>query len=80
MGEYASMFAVSCVASLLFLGGWHTGLPFVDGFLTGLRDAGRGTEGFSILGYLANVLGAGVFATKASTLVFVQIWVRWVSA
>lgn len=77
MGEYASMFAVSCVASLLFLGGWHTGLPFVDGFLTGLRDAGRGTEGFSILGYLANVLGAGVFATKASTLVFVQIWVRW---
>lgn len=77
MGEYASMFAVSCVASLLFLGGWHTGLPLVDGFLTGLRDSGRSSDGFSILGYMANVLGAGAFALKASLLVFVQIWVRW---
>ena len=77
MGEYASMFAVSCVASLLFLGGWHTGLPFVDGFLVGLRDAGKAADGFSILGYLANVLGCVAFAAKASALVFVQIWVRW---
>ena len=77
MGEYASMFAVSCVASILFLGGWHTGLPLVDGFLTGLRDSGRVSDGFSILGYMANLLGAAAFALKASVLVFVQIWVRW---
>ncbi len=71
MGEYASMFAVCGVAAILFLGGWHTGLPFLDVPLAWLRAEG-GVEG-----YLANVLGAGVFASKASFLVFVQIWVRW---
>ena len=77
MGEYASMFAVCGVASILFLGGWHTGLPGVDGFLQGLRTSEAAASGFSVGSYLANVIGAGVFATKASLLVFVQIWVRW---
>ncbi|MGB4738994.1 MAG: NADH-quinone oxidoreductase subunit H, partial [Fuerstiella sp.] len=77
MGEYASMFAVCGVASILFLGGWHTGLPGVDGFLQSLRTSGAATDSFSATGYLANVIGAGVFATKASLLVFVQIWIRW---
>ena len=73
MGEYASMFAVCGVASILFLGGWHTGLPFLDFELAALRAEGE----FSAGGYLANVLGAFVFITKAAFLVFVQIWVRW---
>lgn len=75
MGEYASMFAVCGVASILFLGGWHTGLPFLDGPLADMRATGA-TDG-SVASYIANVIGAGVFASKASALVFVQIWVRW---
>lgn len=71
MGEYASMFAVCGVASILYLGAWHTGLPFLDGPLASMRAGG------GVAGYLANVIGAGVFASKASFFVFVQIWVRW---
>jgi len=77
MGEYASMFAVCGVASILYLGAWHTGLPFIDGPLADLRAAGAASDGFSIGGYLANAIGAAVFVTKASLFVFVQIWVRW---
>lgn len=77
MGEYASMFAVCAVASILYLGAWHTGLPFIDGPLAELRAAGRASDSFHVGAYLANVLGAFVFASKASFFVFVQIWVRW---
>ena len=75
MGEYASMFAVCGVASILFLGGWHTGLPFLDDALVGMRATG--SAGFTAESYLANVFGMGVFLSKAAFLVFVQIWVRW---
>ncbi len=71
MGEYASMFAVCGVAAILYLGAWHTGLPFIDGPLASMRATG------GVAGYFANVIGAGVFASKAAFFVFVQIWVRW---
>ncbi len=80
MGEYASMFVVCGVASIIFLGGWATGIPPLDAVLTNARTAGAGAATFSAawsFGYLANVLGAFVFATKAGFLVFVQIWLRW---
>ena len=75
MGEYASMFAVCGIGAILFLGGWHTGIPGLDGVLHQLRAEGAAAAEFSPLGYLANVLGAFVFITKAALLVFVQIWV-----
>jgi len=64
LAEYGSMFAVSSLACLLFLGGWHTGfLPFE------LTDR---------LGYWwGNLLNAGVIIGKSSTLVLVMMWVRW---
>jgi NADH-quinone oxidoreductase subunit H len=77
MAEYASMFAVSAIASLLFLGGWSTGIgaetwlarPIVS--LIGLNpDAGFG-------GFLMTLFSIKVFLIKGSLLVFVQIWVRW---
>lgn len=77
MGEYASMFAVSGVASILFLGGWHTGLPGLDGFLQDARLSAAASGEFNVLGYVANIIGAKVFVVKASFLVFVQVWVRW---
>ncbi|MBL8811546.1 MAG: NADH-quinone oxidoreductase subunit H, partial [Planctomycetaceae bacterium] len=33
--------------------------------------------GSAIVGYLANVIGAFVFVSKASLGVFVQVWLRW---
>jgi NADH-quinone oxidoreductase subunit H len=63
MAEYGAMFAVSGIATLLFLGGWHTGLvPFE------LSDK---------LGWVGNVINAGVFILKGWVLVFVMMWVRW---
>jgi len=79
MAEYASMFAVSGIAVLLFLGGWHTGLLFIDEPINSLRGWGTDSiaRGFSVGTYLANLIGATIFTLKACVLVFVQIWVRW---
>jgi NADH-quinone oxidoreductase subunit H len=63
MAEYASMFAVSGLAALLFLGGWHTGfLPF---------------EPSERLGFFGHLIDVGVFVLKGWFLVFVMMWVRW---
>lgn len=80
MGEYASMFAVCGVASILFLGGWNTGIGPLDDALYQARLAGAGGGNGStswLVGYLANVVGLFVFVSKASFGVFVQIWLRW---
>jgi NADH-quinone oxidoreductase subunit H len=80
MGEYASMFAVCGVASILFLGGWNTGIGPLDDALYQARLAGAGGGNGSsgwLIGYLANVVGLFVFVSKASFGVFVQIWLRW---
>ena len=77
MGEYASMFAVCGIASILFLGGWNTGLAPIDNALYAARSAGADGGGSAAVGYLANVIGAGIFAAKASFGVFVQVWLRW---
>ena len=77
LGEYSSMFAVSGIAAILFLGGWHTGLAPLDEWLMSLRATATTSESFSFMGYLANLFGMIVFVKKASLLVFVQIWLRW---
>lgn len=64
MAEYASMFAVSGIATILFLGGWHLGvLP--------------GADLSEILGIAGNVINVVVFIVKCWFLVFVMMWVRW---
>ena len=63
MAEYASMFAVSGAATLLFLGGWHTGLlPFEP------------SEKFGWAGHALNLV---VFIGKCYGLVLVMMWMRW---
>ena len=63
MAEYASMFAVSGLAMLLFLGGWHTGvLPF---------------EPSERLGIAGHVLNVTVFILKGWGLIFLMMWIRW---
>ncbi len=62
MAEYGSMFAVSGIATLLFLGGWHLGfLP------SSVEPAGIGGA----------ILSVVVFIVKGWLLVFVMMWVRW---
>ena len=63
MAEYASMFAISGAASILFLGGWHTGfLPF---------------EPSERLRWVGHVIDVVVFIGKGWLLVFVMMWMRW---
>lgn len=64
MAEYASMFAVSGLASILFLGGWHTGL------LPSSSENYFGTWAGTIL----NVI---VFISKGTLLVLAMMWLRW---
>ncbi len=69
MAEYASMFAVSGIAVLLFLGGWHIGvLP---------ADLGRILDWPWPVLNVGNLINAVVFIVKAWLLVFVMMWVRW---
>ena len=64
MAEYGSMFAVSGLAALLFLGGWHTGIvPFEPADAWGP--------------WLGGALDAVVFVAKATLLVLVMMWMRW---
>lgn len=78
MAEYASMFAVSAIAVIVFLGGWNTGLMVEEG-LSGFKGWMPNflVDDFTLGNYLLNVLGAKILILKACVLVFVQIWVRW---
>jgi NADH-quinone oxidoreductase subunit H len=63
MAEYASMFAISGAAAILFLGGWHTGfLPW---------------EPSVRLGWPGHVIDVVVFIGKGCFLVLVMMWMRW---
>ncbi len=68
MAEYGSMFAVSGIAVLLFLGGWHTGL----------LPLGAGSQRWRVV--LGNLINVVVFILKGWVLVFVMMWVRWTLA
>jgi NADH-quinone oxidoreductase subunit H len=63
MAEYGSMFAISGIAVLLFLGGWGTGLLWF--------------EPVDKMGLAGNILDVIVFVLKGWLLVFVMMWVRW---
>ncbi len=64
LAEYGSMFAVSGLAALLFLGGWHTGfLPFEPSVEFGF--------------WWGNLLNLTVFVGKCWLLVMLMMWMRW---
>jgi NADH-quinone oxidoreductase subunit H len=69
MAEYGSMFAVSGIANLLFLGGWGLGFGELAGYL-GSVMGGPGV-------FLGNAINVVVFMIKGWVLVFVMMWVRW---
>jgi NADH-quinone oxidoreductase subunit H len=88
MAEYGSMFAVSGIASIMFLGGWSIGVPWelaelLKGTIGSVSFAapfvGPGAQTYTIdFGFvLGNVINVIVFIAKGWFLVFVMMWVRW---
>jgi NADH-quinone oxidoreductase subunit H len=70
MAEYGSMLAVSLLASILFLGGWHGPIPIGDWL-------GLTFNHGPVWGYLGNVLGCVNLITKGVIGVTLMMWVRW---
>lgn len=64
LAEYGSMFAVSGLVVLLYLGGWHTGFLLFEP-----------TERWGF--WLGNLLNAPVFIVKSTGLIFIMMWLRW---
>ncbi len=64
MAEYGSMFAMSGLAAMLFLGGWHTGVLSYEP-----------TVAFGP--WLGVPLNACVVIGKGTLLVIVMMWMRW---
>ncbi|QDS98717.1 NADH-quinone oxidoreductase subunit NuoH [Adhaeretor mobilis] len=70
MAEYGSMFSVSLLAAILFLGGWNGPLPVTEWLgLTG--------EVGTLSWYLGSLIGAANLIGKATFGVCVMMWIRW---
>ena len=70
MAEYGSMFLVSAMAAVLFLGGWNGPIPVA--VLLGLSDGTGDTAP-----YLVRLLGLANLVGKASFGVLIMMWIRW---
>lgn len=70
MAEYGSMLAVSLLASILFLGGWHGPIPIAS--MLGLT-----AENGGVAWYLGSLLGVMNVIGKATIGVSVMMWIRW---
>jgi NADH-quinone oxidoreductase subunit H len=70
MAEYGSMFLVSGLAAVLFLGGWNGPVPVAR--LLGLSEGTGDTAS-----YLVRLIGLANLLGKATFGVLIMMWVRW---
>jgi NADH-quinone oxidoreductase subunit H len=70
MAEYGSMFSVSILASILFLGGWHGPIPFTDAI-------GLTAENGALAGFVGQLIGCTNVILKGTIGVCAMMWVRW---
>jgi NADH-quinone oxidoreductase subunit H len=72
--EYAAMFVVSGLATILFLGAWYSPLPM--SWSVPIADAlGNGVAARAVVGILFS--GPIWFILKCVFFLYVQIWLRW---
>ncbi len=72
LGEFADVILFACIATAIFLGGWH--LPFIN-FDT--LDLGLRVGDTDLTPLFQTILMASVFLAKVAVLVFVVMWIRW---
>jgi NADH-quinone oxidoreductase subunit H len=70
MAEYGSMFLVSALAALLFMGGWNGPIPVAT--LLGLSE-GTGDTAH----YVVRLVGLANLISKATLGVLLMMWIRW---
>ncbi len=79
IAEYAMMCVTCAIAVTLFLGGWSTGIGFIENAL--MTKAPTFVNGVMIKApefhWIGTILHLGMFCLKTYGLVFIMMWIRW---